>query len=188
MPVLARWAGGRSPQGVSAASPGAGTGQSMPPGLVPGEGTSAESWGGDGDPEAQRPYPEPRSQPEGLAAPAPAVLSLQEGVHLSPEQQCTAPLGSTAMRVPARAGPGAGTRGMQARGRASATGTRERRMREEASYKGGDETHPEGAQAAREKQAEAAENRHEKGRRRQKRGRARWREGPGEKELEAEDR
>ena len=35
--------------------------------------------GGDGDPEAQRPYPEPRSQPEGLVAPAPAVLSLQEG-------------------------------------------------------------------------------------------------------------
>lgn len=58
---------------------------------------------------------------------------------------------------------------------------------EGASYKGGDETHPKGAQAAREKQAEAAENRDETGRGRKKRGRA-WIEGPGEKELGAEDR
>lgn len=40
-----------------------------------------------------RPYPEPRSQSEGLVAPALAVLSLQEGVHLlTVPAQCTAPL------------------------------------------------------------------------------------------------
>lgn len=39
------------------------------------------------------PYPEPKSQSEGLAAAAPAVLSLQEGVHLlTVPAQCTAPL------------------------------------------------------------------------------------------------
>lgn len=37
--------------------------------------------------------PEPRTQSEGLVAPAPAVLSLQEGVHLlTVPAQCTAPL------------------------------------------------------------------------------------------------
>ena len=160
--------------GRSAASPGAGAPRTGPRGRDP----LRKAGGGDGDPEAQRPYPEPRSQPEGLAVPAPAVLSLQEGgppiaragaVHRAPAvRQC---------------GTGAGGAGGGDARDAGSAGARERDRDarggcgEGANYKGGDETHPEGAQAAREKQAEAAENRDETGRGKQKRGRAEMERG-----------
>lgn len=112
--------------GRSAASPGAGAPRTGPRGRDP----LRKAGGGDGDPEAQRPYPEPRSQPEGLAVPAPAVLSLQEGgppiaragaVHRAPAvRQCGTGAGGAG---------GGGREGCRVRGRARARQGRERRMR-----------------------------------------------------------
>ena len=112
-----------------------------------------------------------------------------EGVHLSPEQaQYTAPL-QYGNAVPARAGPGAGTRGMQdPRARASATGTREEdAARERATKAETRRTRRERKQREknRRRRRRTATRRGEGGR---KEGGRRWREGPGEKELEAEDR
>lgn len=83
---------------------------------------------------------------------------------MTEQAQCTAPL-QYGNAVPARAGPGAARRGMQGyrdREPADARG-RDRDARggcgEGANYKGGAETHPEGARAGREKQAAAAESR-----------------------------
>lgn len=106
--------------------------------------------------------PEPRSQPEGLVAPAPPVLSLQEGVHLLTERaQCTAPL-QYGIAVPAGGAGGGDAREAGRRGRRPADargrdGDARGGCGEGGSYKG----------------AETRPTRRER--------RQRWRKAPGEK-------
>lgn len=99
----------------------------MPPGLVPGEGALCGKLGAGMGTRRPSVLTQSRglSQRDWRLRRRRFYLS-RRGVHLSPEQaQCTAPL-QYGNAVPARAGPGAGTRGMQGpRARASATGTRE---------------------------------------------------------------
>lgn len=106
----------------------------MPPGLVPGEGTLCGKLGAGMGTRRPSVLTQSRglSQRDWRRRRRRFYLS-RRGVHLSPEQaQCTAPL-QYGNAVPARAGPGAGTRGMQGpRARASATGTREDAARKRA--------------------------------------------------------
>lgn len=137
--------------------------QSLPLGLVPGEGTLCGKLGaGVG---TRRPSVLTRSrglsQRDWRRRRRRFYLS-RRGVHLLTEQaQCTAPL-QYGNAAPARAGPGAGMRGMQGCRDSGPAGAREcdRDARgacgEGGSYKGGDETHPEGARAGRAKQAGAS--------------------------------
>ena len=97
----------------------------MPPGLVPGEGTLCGKLRAGMGTRRRSVLTQSRglSQRDWRCRRRRLYLS-RRGVHLSPEQaQCTAPL-QYGNAVPARAGPGAGTRGMQSP-RARATGTRE---------------------------------------------------------------
>lgn len=111
-------AGGEA-RGPAAQPPQAPCLPSLPPNRSPG-GDPLRKAGARVGTLGERPYPEPRSQSEGLAARAPAVLSLQEGVHLlTVRAQCTAPL-QYGNAVPAGGGRGAagGVRGMRVAGAA----------------------------------------------------------------------
>ena len=99
----------------------------MPPGLVPEEGTLCGKLRAGMGTRRRSVLTQSRglSQRDWRCRRRRFYLS-RRGVHLSPEQaQCTAPL-QHGNAVPARAGPGAGTRGLRGpRARAGATGTRE---------------------------------------------------------------
>lgn len=180
------------PAASSAASLGAGAGCLSASRICPrGRNPLRKAGGSGGDPEAERPYPEPRSQPEGLVAPAPPVLSLQEGVHLLTERaQCTAPL-QYGIAVPAGGAGGGDAREAGRRGRRPADargrdGDARGGCGEGGSYKGAEtrRTRRERRQRQKNRRRRAGGGGRRAGGLEKEAGRRegqRWRKAPGEK-------
>ena len=130
MPVLARWAGGRSPQGGAQPRQEPGPARLCPQDWSPGKGPSAESWGrgwGPGGP-ASLPRAEVSARGTGGAG-AGGFISPGGGSTYRPSRRSAPRPCSTAMRYRRGRGRGRGREGCRVRGRARARQGRERMRR-----------------------------------------------------------
>lgn len=180
VPVRARWAGGRSPQGGPQPRQKPGRARLCPQDWSPGKGPSAESWGREWGPGGPASLPRAEVSARGTGGSgAGGFISPGGGSTYRPSRRSAPRPCSTAMRYRRGRGRGRGREGCRVLGRARARQGRERRMRRGSELQRRRRDAPEGSASSEGKTGGGGgePRRDETGKGRQKRGRAEMERG-----------